>query len=572
MLHASTKKLIDRLAEMTELNKLDWTEGEAGSVTYSTEGYSVSLTEAPNELVITSKDGKELERATAEDLAASPHEEAGTYASVVATMTQEAARTARGTEAAISTLLAGMDPDAEATPNTVAPDSAETEPLQEDPINETSAVGAVETEASEPDPELAGETETVDAAALVTDEAIEPEAGQADAEDMQAMAMPEDIEAAEQINTDAPDSHTDIGAPFSAQSEPAPDAPETESENEVTEAVARLATEVNEREDSGLDAAAASAMGVVALAAGLPTEAPAESTETPDESEAPADSSLANKTPSAMAQDPNPAPEPPAYVPFGLTALEPITDADETIEPAAAESDIQTSGEVISDAEPMVQSTAPEQDASDDQIEAVSEPIDQIAEADSALEEDHPEITTAAVERVDEPVEATPDAEDQGVQDTAETVLVVPTDVANDDMASEAATDKAPATDVAPTDTPESMVEASEADAPGPVETDTPTYSLNGIGAGFGLGAVTAKPESSPLPGPGGRTPPSEDKVIIDATDDVVPTSEPMVETRTFEQVGVQTLEKPADAAQSESSDSEDPDILKPRTRFNPWD
>ncbi|MEM9842906.1 MAG: hypothetical protein AAF767_09655, partial [Pseudomonadota bacterium] len=90
--------------------------------------------------------------------------------------------------------------------------------------------------------------------------------------------------------------------------------------------------------------------------------------------------------------------------------------------------------------------------------------------------------------------------------------------------------------------------------------------------AGFGLGAVTAKPESNPLPGPGGQTPPSEDKVIIDATDDVVPTSEPMAETRTFEQVGVQTLEKPADAAPSESSDSEDPDILKPRTRFNPWD
>ncbi|MEL7041795.1 MAG: hypothetical protein AAGL90_09735 [Pseudomonadota bacterium] len=571
MLHASTKKLIDRLAEMTELNKLDWTEGEAGSVTYSTEGYSVSLTEAPNELVITSKDGKELERATAEDLAASPHEEAGTYASVVATMTQEAARTARGTEAAISTLLAGMDPEAEATPIAAATDLAEAEPLQEDPINETSAVDAAETEASESEP--AGEMDTEDAAALVTDEAIEPEATQAaDTEDMQAMAMPGDVEAAEQISTDAPDSDADIGAPFAAHAETVPDAPDTESENEVTEAVARLATEVNEREDSGLDAAAASAMGVVALAAGLPTEAPAESTETPDESEALADSSLANETPSAMAQDPDPAPEPPAYVPFGLTAVEPVTDAGETVEQGGTETDTQISGEVTSDVEPMVQSTAPEQDASDDQIEAVSEPIDQVAGADSAPEEEQPEVTTTAVESANVQVEATPDTEDQGAQDTAETVLVVPTEIANDDIASEAATDDAPATDVAPTDIPETTVEASEADAPGPVETDASTYSLKGIGAGFGLGAVTAKPESNPLPGPGGQTPPSEDKVIIDATDDVVPTSEPMVETRTFEQVGVQTLEKPADAAPSESSDSEDPDILKPRTRFNPWD
>ena len=52
MLHASTRKLIDRLAEMTELGKLDWTEDDAGNIAYATEGYSVSLTENPGEVII----------------------------------------------------------------------------------------------------------------------------------------------------------------------------------------------------------------------------------------------------------------------------------------------------------------------------------------------------------------------------------------------------------------------------------------------------------------------------------------------------------------------------------------
>ncbi|MEO0452345.1 MAG: hypothetical protein AAFZ74_18670, partial [Pseudomonadota bacterium] len=104
MLHASTRKLIDRLAEMTELGKLDWTESESGHITYSTEGYSVSLTEAPNELFITSKDGKELERASADELAATQSEEGVAYTAILAAMTNEASRIARGTEAAISTL------------------------------------------------------------------------------------------------------------------------------------------------------------------------------------------------------------------------------------------------------------------------------------------------------------------------------------------------------------------------------------------------------------------------------------------------------------------------------------
>ena len=189
MLHASTKKLIDRLAEMTDLAKLDWTDGEDGNITYSTEGYSVSLTETPNEVVITSKDGKELERAGAEALAATPAEDGGTYADIVAAMTKEAARVARGTETAISTLLAGMEDAPTELAGADADAPAGTEPeveLQEDPGDETAVLtdDSVEAVSSDSEPVIETEHESVadtddepKAAAFVeTTETTEPEA------------------------------------------------------------------------------------------------------------------------------------------------------------------------------------------------------------------------------------------------------------------------------------------------------------------------------------------------------------------------------------------------------------
>ncbi len=109
MLHPSTQKLIDRLAEMTERGKLDWTDAGNQGVNYVTEGYSVSLVGVPAELVITSSEGKELERATAQELADTPSDSQGTYASVIAALVKAATRIARGTETAISSLLADMD-------------------------------------------------------------------------------------------------------------------------------------------------------------------------------------------------------------------------------------------------------------------------------------------------------------------------------------------------------------------------------------------------------------------------------------------------------------------------------
>ena len=165
MLHSSTKKLIDRLAEMTELGKLDWTEGEDGAIVYSTEGYSVVLSSTADQIVITSIDGKELERAEASDLSVSQNDEGQSYSDIVATMTSEATRIALGTETAISTLLAGM---AQSEAVEAEPEMAVEAP--EDAINETTALteeapeeveaDAVETGAVETEPESEIETAT----------------------------------------------------------------------------------------------------------------------------------------------------------------------------------------------------------------------------------------------------------------------------------------------------------------------------------------------------------------------------------------------------------------------------
>ncbi|MEL6829797.1 MAG: hypothetical protein AAFO63_06635, partial [Pseudomonadota bacterium] len=129
MLHPSTQKLIDRLAEMTSTKKIEWAEHKDEGVSYSTEGYSVVLTGAPVELIIFSSSEKELERATVDQLLATPAEEGGTYSDIVAAMQSEAIRYARGTETAISTLLDQLSPSPEAN----APDpeiEAYDEPLE----------------------------------------------------------------------------------------------------------------------------------------------------------------------------------------------------------------------------------------------------------------------------------------------------------------------------------------------------------------------------------------------------------------------------------------------------------
>jgi PBP1b-binding outer membrane lipoprotein LpoB len=574
MLHASTRKLIDRLAEMTELNKLDWTESESGQIIYSTEGYSVSLTEEPNELVITSNDGKELERATTDELAATQTDEGKTYAQLVGVMTAEAARVARGTEAAISSLLAGMaDQIADPEPDAVE----ETEPeelLAEDPIDDTNVVIAAPMDVPDADAE-ADALEADDEADGHPEESVEVEAD-------------------------------DTIAALSTSDEPIVSDAETESD--VTEAVARLADEVNQREESGLDAAAATAVGAVALAAGLASEEEASEEEaSQEEASEPTEPTLTEESTFASVEEPVVDAEPAKYAPFGLDAaaadkpeeiaqIEPEATAvlEDTVSlmEAAPETDL-ADVEPVAD-EPLVSET-------EESSAVAAEPVlSETVQADTmetvvpfaAVSSSFESETSPAESLETESLETAASVEDNPMTETEGEAPEETVEAPMFGIAAAAAEPMMPVTDEASMPA-ESMVEeiARPADTAFVETLDSPTvetapaesiavetpvpitqqsYSLSGIGAGFGLGALSAKTEASGVPGPNVTAEP--EKVVIDATEDVLPEIDGRPALPEGLPVAAETGSGNEDGATEASSDEEEGDILKPRTRFNPWD
>ncbi|MEM6534338.1 MAG: hypothetical protein AAF613_01755 [Pseudomonadota bacterium] len=456
MLHASTQKLIDRLAEMTERGRLGWGQEDDQSVVYMTEGYSVSITADPHELVIFSKEGKELERASHADLLATPSG-AGTYGDILATMFQQASRIARGTEAAINSLLAGIETEeqteAEAPAHTDldAPDDAAASAL-EDPINETEPV---------------------------------------------------------------------FGAPSEDQIAPAPvDTADELSEPHVTEAVARMADEVNQTEQAA---------------------SPAAETDAPDTPDAP------ESVEAAPVKDDQPTF---SYLPFGLVA---------EMEQAAASPDLS----------PV--DTAPEA------TETPDEPVAEAAQTDDEVEASDEAVIEAvsAPETMDQDEDAASDS-DEGLEDDG-----LSSGNVVDFVATFAPTETfAPA---APEETGENDTSGeeieSEVDTDAPAGPES--LSLGSIGAGFGLGALAATNDTGDDLGvsDASAAEPAE-KIIIDAIDDVPPlepkqdtafqrTADPLPDLASLD-TGSSALDSDAEEATG-TEEGEDDEALKPKTRFNPW-
>ncbi len=99
MLHTSTQQLIRKLYELTEAGALVWKEGERDTALLETEGYLVELGPVPPEVRLLRADGRELERADSDDLAAIAWPDGdGTFASRVTEMANRANRVARGAE------------------------------------------------------------------------------------------------------------------------------------------------------------------------------------------------------------------------------------------------------------------------------------------------------------------------------------------------------------------------------------------------------------------------------------------------------------------------------------------
>lgn len=140
MLHPSTKKLIDKLGEMTRKQRVSWIEGENGTIVHDTEGYRVVLTPEPHGVILTDAVGREIETCSPEEIADEKDAAGRPYALFIGELFREAHRHARGAEKAIRTLLAGLEA-AEETPEPVATATApEPEPEPETVTDETTSL------------------------------------------------------------------------------------------------------------------------------------------------------------------------------------------------------------------------------------------------------------------------------------------------------------------------------------------------------------------------------------------------------------------------------------------------
>lgn len=101
MLHPTTQQLIRKLYELTASGGLGWLPGEENASRLETEGYVVEIAAEPPLMRLLRLDGRELERAGAEALAAEPWPGGdGTYATRMAEMAGRARRIANGAEKA----------------------------------------------------------------------------------------------------------------------------------------------------------------------------------------------------------------------------------------------------------------------------------------------------------------------------------------------------------------------------------------------------------------------------------------------------------------------------------------
>jgi len=109
MLHPSTQQLIRKLYELTASGGLGWQPGDENASRLETEGYVVEISAEPPLMRLLRADGRELERAEPDALAAVPWPEGdGTFATRITEMAGRARRIASGTEAAVEKVLSAL--------------------------------------------------------------------------------------------------------------------------------------------------------------------------------------------------------------------------------------------------------------------------------------------------------------------------------------------------------------------------------------------------------------------------------------------------------------------------------
>ncbi|MEH6489467.1 hypothetical protein [Hyphomonas oceanitis] len=221
MLHPSTKRLIDKLSEMTRKQRVAWSEGEDGTITHDTEGYRVVLTPEPHAVLLTDALGKEIESCMPEEFVDELDADGRPYASFVAELYREAHRHARGAEKAINTVLKGLE-SIDAEPEGVPEPALDPAELVEDPGDDTDAF-------PEAYPELEGQNDMARAVASMAEEVNggvrtpEPEAESVP--EIEPEPAPEILSEPETVATVDPES--DIEAARDTPEEATSDAAET---------------------------------------------------------------------------------------------------------------------------------------------------------------------------------------------------------------------------------------------------------------------------------------------------------------------------------------------------------
>lgn len=156
MLHPSTKKLIDKLIEMTAATKITWTEGEDGTLNYDTEGYRVSIGQAPSGVVLLDAGGRVLETVSDSMLSGTSDESGRNYSVKVDHLVSNARRELSGAEAAISKIVSALDlTDREASETAGASETdvaAAPEPVAETALIRTGADPVTEASPEEGSP------------------------------------------------------------------------------------------------------------------------------------------------------------------------------------------------------------------------------------------------------------------------------------------------------------------------------------------------------------------------------------------------------------------------------------
>lgn len=309
MLHALTKRLIERIHQMSMERRIAWSADDLGSqCSFAADGFSVELLQgqAGPSVHIRNADGVIIERATPTDLGEERNAEGVSYHAMVADAFVLARRSALGVDAALERILLSLDgasaeetaqADTETVDEAATAFEAETASDQTSFSGEQSATSskesAIAADLSAPEELFEADMEIpeADAGPDVLDEEIEPSApldAAADAERDVAAAMPE---SAEQLVLEAPEAADQMPAPvpdeLAALPSPSDTDPTPDTENtSAAETDALLESEASEAKSKPVGGAMAlgaifAAVGASALAA----SAPASDTNPPREAE-----------------------------------------------------------------------------------------------------------------------------------------------------------------------------------------------------------------------------------------------------------------------------------------------